>query len=39
MILQSLIGTCFFAGIVAILSVPWMLSGSDNNHDRHGHGH
>ena len=46
MILQALIGTCFFAGVVAILSVPWMLGadaddhGHEHGHARgHGHGH
>ena len=24
MILTALIGVCFFAGVVAILSIPWM---------------
>ena len=24
MIIETLIGVCFFAGIVAILTVPWM---------------
>jgi hypothetical protein len=39
MILQSLIGTCFFAGIVAILSVPWMLGAHDQDEHDHAHGH
>jgi hypothetical protein len=37
MILQALIGTCFFAGIVAILSVPWMIGAADSDHENHGH--
>jgi hypothetical protein len=31
MILQSLIGTCFFAGIVAILSIPWIIGSHEEN--------
>lgn len=38
MILGSLIGTCFFAGIVAILSVPWMI-GPPEDANAHGERH
>jgi len=26
MILTALIGVCFFAGVVCVLSIPWMFS-------------
>ncbi len=38
MILESLIGACFFAGIVAILSVPWLIAPPQDT-DAHGDRH
>jgi hypothetical protein len=35
MILGSLIGTCFFAGIVAILSIPWIIGTPDTDAEAH----
>jgi len=33
MILTTLIGVCFFAGVVAVLSIPWM-SGSHSSESK-----
>jgi hypothetical protein len=38
MITEILIGICFFAGVAAILSVPWMHgvdTPADDHHDEH----
>ncbi len=31
-ILNGLIGACFFAAIVALLSIPWMTGGDPEKH-------
>lgn len=35
MILGALIGACFFAGIVAILTVPWIVGAVDTEAEAH----
>ncbi len=32
MILEALMGTCFFACIVAVLCVPWILGAAGERH-------
>lgn len=37
MIVESLIGVCFFAAIVALLSIPWMNADQQIEHADHHH--
>ncbi len=34
-VVEALMGVCFFAAVVAVLSVPWMNSGDVHHHKEH----
>lgn|GEM_PF-5180455 len=32
MILSAIVGACFFAGVVAVIAIPWIVWASERQH-------